>query len=102
MTYGELQRALGKLLHDEDWVTRSIPKAAAKAGAWVENKVFGEHTFIRPWMVDTADEHYALDLTRARDCLGWDHLGSTTRRSIRESARSTSFPPGSSAHRHPC
>jgi nucleoside-diphosphate-sugar epimerase len=72
MTYDELQRALGKLIHGEDWETRSIPKAAAKAGAWVENKVFDEHTFIRSWMVETADDHYELGLTRARDFLGWE------------------------------
>lgn len=71
MTYDELQRTLGRLIHEEAWETRSIPKAAAKAGAWVEDKLLDEHAFIRPWMVDTADDHYELDLTRARDCLGW-------------------------------
>lgn len=71
MSYDELQRTIGRLIHGEDWETRSISKAAAKAGAWVENKVFGEDTFIRPWMIDTADDHYELDLARACDCLGW-------------------------------
>ena len=79
MTYDELQRTLGELIHEEDWETRSIPKAAAKAGAWVEDKLFGEDAFIRPWMVDTSDDHYELDLARARDCLGWE-----PRRRLRE------------------
>jgi nucleoside-diphosphate-sugar epimerase/uncharacterized membrane protein len=71
MTYDELQRALGRLIHGEDWETYSIPKAAAKAGAWVEAEVLGEDEFIRPWMVDSSDDHYELDLTRARECLEW-------------------------------
>jgi nucleoside-diphosphate-sugar epimerase len=72
MTYDELQRGLGRLIHGEEWETQSIPKAVAKAGAWVEDKVFEEDAFIRPWMVDISDDHYELDLTRARECLGWE------------------------------
>lgn len=71
MTYDELQRDLGRLIHDEAWETRSIPKAAAKAGVWAETAVFDEDTFIRPWMVDISDDHYELDLTAARTHLGW-------------------------------
>jgi hypothetical protein len=47
-----------------------VPKALAKAGAWVEEEVPGEDPFIRPWMVDIADDHYALDIRRARTLLG--------------------------------
>ena len=79
MSYDELQRALGKLIHDEAWETRSIPKAAAEVGSWVEDKVLEEDEFIRPWMVESANEHYELDLTRAAECLDW-----TSRRSLRE------------------
>lgn len=71
MTYDELQQALGRLIHDEDWETRSIPKAVAKAGTWVEHEVLEEDEFIRPWMIDSSDDHYELDLTRARECLDW-------------------------------
>lgn len=72
MTYDDLQRALGRLIHDEDWETRSIPKVVAKAGAWAEDRILGEDAFIRPWMVESADDHYELDLSRARERLGWE------------------------------
>jgi hypothetical protein len=32
----------------------------------------GEEPFIKPWMIDLADDHYALDVGRARTILGWD------------------------------
>jgi nucleoside-diphosphate-sugar epimerase len=79
LSYDQLQRAFGRLIHDEAWETRPIPKALAKAGAWVEDQVPGEEPFIKPWMIDLADDHYALDITRARTVLGWE-----PRRSLRE------------------
>lgn len=48
-----------------------VPKALAKAGAWVQQDVLGEDAFIRSWMVDIADDHYAVDISRARKLLGW-------------------------------
>lgn len=67
----DMQRMLGQLIHQEAWETREIPKAVAKAGAWVENEVMGEHTFVRGWMVDIADDHYEVDASRAQRLLGW-------------------------------
>lgn len=70
--YGEIQQALGRLLHEEDWETRTIPKSVAKSGAWVQGKIPGvEEPFIKPWMIDMADDHYELDIRRARELLGW-------------------------------
>lgn len=73
LTYDELQRTLGRLIHDEpEWETKSIPKVVAKAGAWVQDKIPGvEDPFIKPWMIDLADDHYALDITQARTLLDW-------------------------------
>jgi nucleoside-diphosphate-sugar epimerase len=84
LSYDELQRMLGWLLHgEEDWDTTRIPKAAAKAGAWVQDQVPGvEEPFIKPWMIDLADDHYALDITRARRLLDWE-----PRRTLRETLR---------------
>ena len=39
MSYGELQEEIGRLLHNEKWQTRQIPKTLAKAGALVEDAV---------------------------------------------------------------
>lgn len=71
MGYGELQNEIGRLVHGQEWQTWQVPKPLAKAGAWVEDVVLDEDPFIRPWMVDMADDHYALDISRARQVLDW-------------------------------
>lgn len=72
LSYGELQRELGRLIHEEEWETKKVPKPVAKAGAWVqEQNPFGEEPFIKPWMVDHTDDHYAIDVGRAQGLLGW-------------------------------
>jgi nucleoside-diphosphate-sugar epimerase/uncharacterized membrane protein len=71
MSYDELQQEIGRLVHGEEWQTWQVPKALAKTGAWLEDEVLGEEPFIRPWMVDIADDHYALDIGRAQTLLGW-------------------------------
>lgn len=77
----DLQRAFAAHIHGElDWDTTQIPKAVAKAGAWIQDQVPGlEEPFIKPWMIDLADDHYALDISRARQLLGW-----SPRHSLRE------------------
>jgi len=72
LTYDELQHLFGRLIHQESWETREIPKSAAKAGAWIlDNMPAIEDPFIKPWMIDLADDHYALDITHAKNILGW-------------------------------
>jgi len=72
LSYDELQRTLGRLIHGEDWETRQIPKALAKTGAWLQDNLpLVEEPFIKPFMVDLADDHYELDIRRARSLLGW-------------------------------
>lgn len=73
LSYGSLQRALGGLIHgNEQWRTRQIPKALAKAGAWLQSRTPGlKEPFIRPWMIDLADDHYELDVSRAAGLIGW-------------------------------
>jgi hypothetical protein len=79
-SYDELQHTLGRLIHGEKWETREIPKSLAKAGAWAQDTLPGvEEPFIKPWMIDFADDHYALDITRARTLLHWE-----PRRSLNE------------------
>jgi nucleoside-diphosphate-sugar epimerase/uncharacterized membrane protein len=82
MGYGALQDRLGQLIHgDAEWKTLTVPKALAKGGAWIEETLEpvipdaldrGEKPFIRPFMVEMADDHYALDISRAREYLGWE------------------------------
>jgi UDP-glucose 4-epimerase len=71
--YGRLQDVIGNELHGHDWRTFRIPAPLAKAGAWLREKnPFGEDPFIRSWMVDQASDHYDLDISTAREELGWE------------------------------
>lgn len=80
--YDALQDEIGYLIHGtEDWPTLRLPKTAATAGAWLQEKLEpvipdafdqGEKPFIKPFMVAMADDHYALDVSRARRLLGWE------------------------------
>jgi nucleoside-diphosphate-sugar epimerase len=80
--YDALQDELGYLLHGaDDWPTLRLPKAVAAAGSWAQGKLEpvvpdmidkGEPPFIKPFMVPMADDHYALDVRRARDLLDWE------------------------------
>lgn len=88
MTYEELQDELGRLIHGESWLTRTIPKPLARIGAWVQEKGEklvpdaidqGDEPFIKPFMISLADDHYELDTSLARDKLGW-----APRHSLRE------------------
>jgi nucleoside-diphosphate-sugar epimerase len=82
MGYDALQDAIGRLLHGErEWTTVQLPKPAAKLGAVLQDKLErvipdaldqGEKPFVRPFMVALADDHYALDISRARELLGWE------------------------------
>ncbi len=94
LSFGETQRLLGRLIHDEDWETRQISKSLARTGAWVEGEVLGEDPFIKPWMVDIADERYELDISRAHKLLGWKPEHSLRRTLSKMVATLKADPPG--------
>ncbi|MBA4141849.1 MAG: hypothetical protein H0X43_02350 [Nitrosospira sp.] len=71
MGFDEIQRELGQLIHGEAWRTIEIPKLVAKTGAWMENDILQEDPFVKPWMIDSSEDHYELDTSRARELLGW-------------------------------
>lgn len=68
-SYEELQDEMGKLIHEEEWATFEIPKPIAKLGAWAQDLV-GD-PFIKPWMIERADDHYEMDITQAKQYLDW-------------------------------
>lgn len=82
MGYDALQDELGRLLHGADeWSTLRLPKVIAAAGSWAQHTFEpvipdmidkGEPPFVRPFMIPMSDDHYALDVRRARDLLGWE------------------------------
>jgi nucleoside-diphosphate-sugar epimerase len=72
LSYDYLQNRISSLLFQKEMHTYSLPKPLAKVGAWVENHApLGEHEFIQPWMIDLADDHYDLDISRAKQALKW-------------------------------
>ena len=71
LSYDELQRSISHQIHGKEWKTFRVPKPLAKLGAWLQDVMPGPGPFIKPWMIDLADDHYALDIGRARSVLGW-------------------------------
>lgn len=74
LSYADLQEQLGEQIHGEAWPSIRIPKSVAKAGAWAKEQLAEDEEdepFIKPWMVDLADDHYAVDISRIRQKLGW-------------------------------
>lgn len=72
LSFDELQRKISFLLFGKEMTTIRIPKFVAKIGAWIQDKLpFFPKSFIKPWMIDLADDNYTLDITRAKKLLGW-------------------------------
>jgi len=80
--YEVLQNRLGVLIHGADnWPTLQVPKSLATAGLWMQDRLEplipdaidkGEPPFVKPFMAEMADDHYAIDTRRAREVLGWE------------------------------
>jgi nucleoside-diphosphate-sugar epimerase len=72
LSYDELQRAFGQLIHGVGWKTRAIPPLVAKTGVrLLKFLALGRSASIAPWMIDVAQDNMELDITRARTMLGW-------------------------------
>jgi nucleoside-diphosphate-sugar epimerase len=72
LSYAQLQNEFATRLFGKPWLTLRIPKIVAKFGAWVQNAIplFGK-PFIKPWMIDLADDHYELNIFEAKRQVGW-------------------------------
>ena len=82
LSYDELQHTIARLIHGKSWETIAIPTGLApfaKVGAWILDQVPGQEPFVKPWMIDRANDHYELDIARARTLLDWE-----PKRSLRE------------------
>lgn len=69
--YAEIQNIIGRTLQGSGWKTVRVPEAVAEIGAWLQTHVLEEDSFIQPWMVEQANDHYLLDTRRAQADLGW-------------------------------
>lgn len=70
ISYAGLQARIGALLWGHEWRSIRVPETIAKAAAWIEDKV-ADDALIKPHMIRRADDHYALDISRAEETLGW-------------------------------
>ncbi|CDZ81071.1 UDP-galactose-4-epimerase [Candidatus Rubidus massiliensis] len=72
LSYDQMQREIAKLIDGHEISTFKIPKWVAKIGAWAQDQMpFMEESFIKPWMIDLADDHYELDVSKAKQLLHW-------------------------------
>ncbi|MGA8164959.1 MAG: NAD(P)-dependent oxidoreductase [Waddliaceae bacterium] len=72
VSYGMLQNVISACLDHREFRIFRIPKWVAKEGAWIESHVpLISDGFIQPWMIDVADDNYEIDITRAKELLGW-------------------------------
>lgn len=69
LSYDALQRQIARLIEGEEFTTFRVPKFIAKIGAFVQGLFM--KSFIKPWMIDLADDHYEMDISHAGTALGW-------------------------------
>lgn len=69
LSYQEIQDIISREIHGKKILLIKIPKFLGKIGAYFQN-IFG-NPFIKPWMIDIADDHYEMDCTKAKKLLGW-------------------------------
>jgi nucleoside-diphosphate-sugar epimerase len=73
LSYDDLQRQISRYLYGKEIKTYSIPKPLAKLGSFFQNHIpFLPPPFIKPWMIDFADDNYCLDISLAKRFLGWE------------------------------
>lgn len=69
LSYKQLQDIISTEINGKPSTIIHIPKWFAKAGAFMQN-LFGK-TFIKPWMIDLADDHFEMDSSSAKKMLDW-------------------------------
>jgi nucleoside-diphosphate-sugar epimerase len=73
LSYDQLQRKISQLLFQKEFSTLRVPKWLAKIGAFVQGHLpFIKAPFIKPWMIDLADDHYELEIRKAKEMLHWE------------------------------
>ncbi len=69
LSYKELQDIISNEVNGTQKAIIKIPKWFAKAGSFMQN-LFGK-AFIKPWMIDLADDHFEMDSSKAKKLLDW-------------------------------
>lgn len=69
----QMQRRISKLISGNEMHTFRIPKWFAKLGAVFMPYIPGlKNNFIKPWMIDLADQNFECECVKARKYLGWE------------------------------
>jgi nucleoside-diphosphate-sugar epimerase len=72
-SYDQIQRMMQRQIFGKEWKTWSVPKPIAKIGAWAQEHLpFMKPSFIKPWMIDHSDEHFEMDISKAKKIIGWE------------------------------
>lgn len=72
LSYKEIHEIVGHHIHKRPWPVVRIPALIATFGAKVMEKLpLIREPFIKPWMIPHADEHFDVDIAKARRVLGW-------------------------------
>lgn len=69
LSYREMQEIISYEIFGKKMPIVEIPKLVAKAGAKAQNLI--GNSFIKPWMVDLAGDHYQLNSEKAKEWLDW-------------------------------
>ncbi|MBC7382338.1 MAG: NAD(P)-dependent oxidoreductase [Bacteroidia bacterium] len=69
LSYKDLQDIISLEINGKKSGIIHIPKWFAKAGAFMQN-IFGK-AFIKPWMIDLADDHFEMDSSKTKKLIGW-------------------------------
>jgi nucleoside-diphosphate-sugar epimerase len=75
VTYETIHSAASRAFRDRELPLFQMPKVLAKLGAALTgflDDIRGQRSFIQPWMIEFAGEHFEFDLTHTRDELGWE------------------------------
>jgi nucleoside-diphosphate-sugar epimerase/uncharacterized membrane protein len=79
MSFKEIQHDAGILIHKRPWPSVRVPEFIAKTGATVMDHLpVMREPFIKSWMVEHADEHFAVDMSKLKKAIDW-----TPKRSLR-------------------
>lgn len=71
-SYGDLQEAIGCAIYKKLWTTIRIPERLAQVGAWVRQRLpVQEAPLMNPTLIPFADDHYEINIDRAKKFLGW-------------------------------
>ena len=69
VSYHHIAKTTTSLLH-QSFLLVTVPKFVALIGAFFLYLI-EKNGFLKPWMIQYADEHYEMDVSKAKQLIGW-------------------------------